>query len=363
MDFDVQVAHSVETVGRDVWDHLSGGRPFASYQWYRFSETVRTDDTPVYILVFSKGEPVGRATFWLTGLEPLSISSRPVRYLAQAMLRRLPLLICQSPLTSLPGLVLPSEPALRDRVLQALICAAGEQAKRYSAAWVLFSYLEYPEVQYSGWPETFTPVTSGDPGTYLPIAWPNFEAYLQQLSSKMRKNYRRYCRTAEMMQLVIKYSPTVSALDDALVLIRNVEKRHHEPPNPWVRKMLENASMVNSVWITAEIDGRLAGCELMLGDGDTWLVTAPGLDHQIPNVYFLLGYADIRYAIEHGARVLRWGSGINEVKQRFGFKLENKNYLIFTSRWPLLQKFGKWLAAAIPDVNLPLAETDVSFEP
>jgi hypothetical protein len=68
------------------------------------------------------------------------------------------------------------------------------------------------------------------------------------------------------------------------------------------------------------------------------------LDHRARNVYFVLGYEDIRYAIEHGARTLRWGSETYEVKERLGFEPEGHNNLIFASRWALLQSFGRWVA-------------------
>ena len=62
--------------------------------------------------------------------------------------------------------------------------------------------------------------------------------------------------------------------------------------------------MVDAVWLTAERDGRIVGCELMLGDSDTWFVTGLGTDYDVKYVYFALGYADIRCAIERGARAL-----------------------------------------------------------
>jgi hypothetical protein len=47
MSFDVQVFHSVEELGPEAWDRLGKERPFASYRWYRFGETVLADDKPL----------------------------------------------------------------------------------------------------------------------------------------------------------------------------------------------------------------------------------------------------------------------------------------------------------------------------
>ena len=107
---------------------------------------------------------------------------------------------------------------------------------------------------------------------------------------------------------------------------------------------MAHAGMVDAVWLAAEKEGKLVGCELMLGDRGTWLVTGLGLDPGARNVYFVLGYEDIQYAIEHGARTLRWGSETYDVKKRLGFEPEGYNNLIFASRWALLQSFGRWAA-------------------
>jgi hypothetical protein len=108
---------------------------------------------------------------------------------------------------------------------------------------------------------------------------------------------------------------------------------------------MEHAPMVDSVWLAATVNGRVVGCELMLGDRGVWLVTGLGLDYSVGYAYFLLGYADIRCAIECGARVLRWGSLAYEVKRRLGFELESNDWVVFSARGGLLQGLGRWLAA------------------
>jgi hypothetical protein len=112
-----------------------------------------------------------------------------------------------------------------------------------------------------------------------------------------------------------------------------------------MRGAFEHAAMVDAVWLTAEVEGRVVGCELMLRDEDVWLVTGLGLDYSIDYAYFLLGYADIECAIEKGARVLRWGSLTYEVKRRLGFELESNDWIVFCGRGALLQRLGRWLAS------------------
>ena len=89
--------------------------------------------------------------------------------------------------------------------------------------------------------------------------------------------------------------------------------------------------MVDTVWIAAEVKDRLVGCELVVGDRDSWRVMALGRVYGYDYVYFVLGYADIRYAIEAGAQVLYWGTCAYDVKRRLGFGLESNHHLTFAT--------------------------------
>ncbi|MBN1284449.1 MAG: GNAT family N-acetyltransferase [Anaerolineae bacterium] len=328
MDFDVEIVHSAAEVGQEQWDRLGAGHAFASYRWYRFGEAVMAGETPIYIILSHSGEAVARATFWLARREPLPVASKMLRCLAQTALRRWPPMLCRSPLANISGLILPGPP-LRDAAFRTLIRVAQEQARRHRASFLAFDFLEHDQARWPAWPGGFTRIEVPDPGTRLCIAWTDFECYLQHLSAKTRKNYRRNCRQAHDLGIEVKERRATTDIDRALPLIRSVETKHNSAPNPWVHGMLAHAGMVDSVWLAAEIAGRLVGCELMLGDRDVWFVTALGRDYDTPLVYFLLGYADIERAIQEKVRVLRWGSGAYETKQRLGFELEPNNHMTF----------------------------------
>jgi predicted Rossmann-fold nucleotide-binding protein len=107
--------------------------------------------------------------------------------------------------------------------------------------------------------------------------------------------------------------------------------------------------MVDATLVTATIGNRLVGSELVMNDAGVYCVKALGLDYAIPYVYFILGYADIRYAIEKSARILRWGSGVYDTKRRLGFQLESNNYIVFTGGSPSLQRLGHWIAQRATD--------------
>jgi predicted N-acyltransferase len=257
--------------------------------------------------------------------------------MVQTIIRYWPLLVCRSPLSGTSGLILP-DPPLREAALKTIVQVARDQAKQYGVSFLIFDYLTAGEVEGQVWPDGLGSTMVPDPGTHLPITWPDFDSYVRQLTKRMRKSYRRHCSHADKLGIVVTVHPqVVTPLDEAMTLIRNVEKRHNSAPNPWIKGMLQHAGMVNSTWLTAHIDSKLVGCELMLGDKGTRFLTALGLDYSVQYVYFRLGYEDIAYAIKDGVQVLRGGSGAYEVKHRLGFELENNNYVIFTPTKSILR--------------------------
>jgi predicted N-acyltransferase len=344
MSLDVQLLSRVEEVGQEAWDRLSGDIPFASYRWYRFGETVLVDDVPIYLILSSDGEPVARATFWLKHQETLPIASRAVRCLVATILHRWPLLVCRSPLSSTSGLVLP-EPPLRDLALKAIVRQAWDLAQQYGASLLLFDYLERQALDWPVWQDRFVKVPDLHPGTYLTLSWPDFESYLSHLDKKRRYNVRRTYRLVSDEGIRIKCYQTVENVDRAMELHERINARYRSPTDSWMRRAMEHAGMVDAVWLAATRGDSLLGCELMLGDRESWFVMGLGLDQDVKNVYFVLGYEDIRCAIERGARVLRWGTGTYDVKRRLGFRTESNSNLVFGSRSSLLQRLGRWIVA------------------
>ena len=358
MALELQIAHSVEEIEHTAWDHLGKRYPLAGYRWYRFGEAVLRNDPPVYILISHRGEPAGRATFWVNRREPLPIPLPAVRRPLEALLRHRPLFVCRSPLTSLSGLILPPPP-LRDEALKLITRAALQEAQRCQASFVLFDYLEEEEARLPAWSGSFTATSIADPGTCLHITWSNFEDYLAHLPKSVRKDYRRHRNRAADQAIQIKCQQLTAPLEphvveQAMALIHNVDKHHKSPPHPWGREMLEKAYLVDATWITASIEDRMVGCGLLLGDGDARFLALLGLDYEVKYVYFQLFYAAIQHAIESGVRILRGGSGAYEMKRRLGFQLEKNCYAVFAGRGTLLHGVGKWVAryGAMPQSTL-----------
>jgi predicted N-acyltransferase len=325
-DFDSWVARSVDEVGAEAWDALSGGRPFQSARWYRYGERVMSDCQPFYIILSQDGCAVARATFWLIRNEPLP-AAPAVRALVSPALRHWPLFVCRSPISNLSGLILPEVPQ-REAALQRIVQEACREAREQRSSFLIFDYLGTDQAHGLAWPRGFEALVVPDPGTRLRITWDRFDEYLAGLTQKTRKHYRQHQREARTMGVRISRHEAVGDTQAALELMRVVERRHRAPPNPWWRRLLEEAPQVGAVWLAARIDRRLVGCELILEDNGVLMVTALGLADGVSHIYYLLGYEDIRYAIERGGRALRWGSGTHEVKRRLGFDPEDNSQVV-----------------------------------
>jgi hypothetical protein len=349
MDFEIQVTQSVTETEESAWDHLSGRRHYASHRWYRFGEAVLEDCPPTYIILSHAGEPVARAAFWLKRREWLPFTSRLARSGVERLLQRWPVLTCEAPLASAPGLILPEEASLRAAALEAIAETALRLGKEQGASIVMFGYTESRQARLPGWPGTFLPISYSDAETSLEIAWPNYDDYLKSLAKSTRRNYKLHGKRAAELEIIVEAHPSVSDIEAALALIRNVEAHHRVGHRPWARGMLENAALIDSTWITARIGSRLVGCCSLFGETTYQLATLLGLDYSFPDsiyTYYQIIYAAVRCAIERGAKVLYGGGGAYELKRRLGFCTLSNDSLVATgtgriSRW-LVRGLARW---------------------
>jgi len=322
-DINITTASSIHEIDPVTWDRFSGMRPFQSHRWYAFGERVMADCLPTYFLAYEGGELAARAAFWRIANEPLPDLPPALRALAASLLRRWPLFICRSPLANTTGLVL-RDGAGRADILSALGEAAIAEAGRKGASVALFDYLEEEELQ--GWPSAFRLVTVSDPGAILENRWQDLDDFLASGRSKVRWHYKRALREAQDRGVRVTKHAHVPDVEAALALIRAVDRRHGNMPNPWARGLLENLAWIGGDWLEARIGERLVGGNLIFEDNAAQMITALGLVEDVPYVYFLLLYASLEAAFEEKVHWLRWGSGAYEVKRRLGFTLERNNH-------------------------------------
>ncbi len=361
MDFDVQVFHSIEEIGQEAWNRLSVGQPLGSYRWYRFGETVLQDCPPTYIVLSRSGEPVARAAIWLKRQEWLPITSKLLRSGADQLLRHRPLFACETPFVCLSGLVLPAG-SERVFAIEKIATHTHALAKKAGAFCALFSYIDQADVVACPWPRPYLAVSYPDEETYMDVSWPDFESYRSQLAKSTRRNIRLHGNEAAEMGITINAQPGPASIDDAVRLIQNVETFHKFGHRPWVRAMLENAPMVDTIWISAHMDNRLVGCCSLLGDDHYLTATLLGLDYSNPKwiyIYYQLMYAVVRYAIENGCKGLYGGGGAYELKRRLGFRKLPDDFMTIAATGRLS---GWLLRGLVRLMNRPTSSKDCETE-
>jgi len=324
VNLNVKKFNSINEIDPEIWNRIVAGRGFQSHHWYQFGERAMADCPPTYLIAWDGEIPIAGAALFKIHNEPLPLPEVARRFMASVFKRR-PLLVCRSPLADTSALLLPGEP-VRDEVLPVLAQAAHEEFKKQRCSFLVFDYLLTEQLRYPAWPQEFEPVTISEPGTYMPMEWESFEAYLEAGNKHDRQHYKRSLKEAEKSGLVLTKHRTISDIDRALRLIRNVSIWHGSAPNPWMRGLLENFSMIDGTWLEIHKDKELVGCGAVIRDNKFQLAVALGLEDDVPGGYFLLLYTALQEAFEHQVRLVRFGSGAYDVKRRLGFHLEDTNH-------------------------------------
>ena len=338
-NFSVKTAFSIHEIDASLWNQLSNGKPFQSHQWYVFGERVMSDCPPVYLLAYADDILIARASLWQVRNEPVPKMLGAMRRIAASVLKRWPLLICRSPLSYTTGLILADE-RRRPEILSEFAKAALAAANQHRASFVIFDCLSKADSQ--DWPPHFSVMSSLDPGMNMENRWSSMDEYMASGRKKDRQHYKRVLREAEKLGIKVDRHTLAENIDEALPLIRSVERGHGALPNPWARQILKHMEMVNGSFLTATIDNHLVGCGLVMEDNDSQMTGMLGLAENIPYVYFMLVYECLNLAFEHKVRSLRWGSGAYDVKQRLGFSFEDNGSLAFTAVNPYLQRILQW---------------------
>lgn len=319
----VDVFHSIHEIKPEIWNRIVSGRGFQSHNWYAFGERAMADAKPTYLIASDGDTPVAGAALFKVHNEPLPLPAIAREFMA-SIFKHKPLLACRSPLADTSALLLPGEP-MRDEALAVLARAAQDQFKKQNCSFLLFDYLLTEQLRYA-WPKGFEPLTVSEPGTYMALEWQSFNEYLESGNQKDRQEYKKSVKDAEDSGLVLSKRKSVSEIDAALQLIRNVSIWHGSAPNPWMRGLLENFSLVDGVWLELHKEGKLVGCGAIVRDNQFQLVTALGLEDDVPGGYFYLLHAALQDAFENKMRLVRFGAGAYDVKRKLGLHLEDTNH-------------------------------------
>jgi len=311
------ITSSTEEIGETAWDALSAGRPFQSYKWYRFGETVMSNAKPTHVILSECGQAVARASFWRIGNEPLTPG------LAAAVLKRWPLLICRSPFSSTAGLILPNP---CDSALEEFTKIGRRLRRQERCCLLIFDSLDaatahaFPRTKYYRF---------GNQGTVLDVHGYTFDQYMASLPRKKQRDIAHNLRKIAERGIVVTRHQTVDDLDEAESLYRALEARKGTVRNHWVRSMWTNMAMVNGTWMAArDTNGRLLASGTAYEDNGAQLELNMGHD-TTPYAYLAVLYESIRLGLENGVHSFYWGTSTYELKRRLGFTLfENDSVAI-----------------------------------
>ncbi len=308
MTLETHTTNSIEGIGEAVWNALSAGQPFQSYNWYRFGERVMTNVKLIHVILSENGQGIARASFWRIDDEPLA------RGPMAALIKRWPLLVCRSPLFTAPGWSLPHP--LRADVFEEIARVGRCLRRKEKCSLLLFDSLD---------PATARAIPRAlrysfeIPGTLVDTRGvENFDQYLMRLSYSARRNIRRHLRKIKEYGIIVTRHQTVPDLDEAESLYRKLEARKGPGRDPWVRGMLANISMVHGTWLAArDASGQLIGCLASYEDNGAQYVVHMARDTAL-YAYFALVYESIRLGLEHGLHTLYWGTHSYSFKKRMG---------------------------------------------
>jgi hypothetical protein len=325
---EVQTFKSINEIDPEIWNRVVSGRGFQSHSWYKFGEHVMAECQPTYLLALDGGTPIASAALFRVHNEPLPLPSIARRFMASVLKRR-PLLVCRSPLADTSAMLLPGEP-LRDEALAVLAKAAQQEFKRQRCSFLVFDFLLTEQLRYPSWPPGCEPITVSEPGTYMPMEWDSFETYLKSRNKNERQYFKENLKVAQDNGLSLTRHKDVPDIETALTLIQNVTIWNGAAPDPWMRGLLTNFSMIDGTWLQIHKDGQVIGCAAVMRDNRFQLTTAVGLEDDVPGGYFFLLYAALQEAFEQNVRLVRFGRGAYDVKRMLGLHLEDTNHAMAT---------------------------------
>jgi predicted N-acyltransferase len=305
----------------------------------------------VIALLYEGDRLVGRAFCALTRYANIHLSSRVVSLALDVLLRRYPVLLCQSLLRNYDGLLLPQ--GQESEALRTLSQELYRQAESSRASFVVLGYLGETHCQIAGQIPGLATVTMS-PGTLLTLNCASFEEYIKNLDSPlMRRNVRRTLREAQRSGVELIGSHEFAQHTPRLHELAKNVLAHHKNYQPYLFgedffRLVEQECADHSVVILARIRGEIVGSALIFHDQGvmTWFLL--GLDYRFDDVYFCLIYETIRYAIEHGITAIRGGTGAYDFKHRLGFQ-DVPTGVAYTSPSPVLRALASKMAGIFED--------------
>ncbi len=203
---------------------------------------------------------------------------------------------------------------------------------------------------------------SGLPFAQTEIAWSTTDAYLADLSKKMRNNLRRYLRKAQQVSVLRTREPG-PWLEAIYQLYLDTYRRSNVHFSLHSREFFSAVCRrINEAeYVLYFIEDRLAAFQLQVVTPTCLIDKYFGMDQEIGrahSLYFVSWVKDIEYCISKGIPVYHAGLTEEETKARLGAEFI-PSLILFRHRHPVLHRLLTKLAAHLayrPAVALPPME-------
>jgi predicted N-acyltransferase len=348
MSYLVQIIDDLGSLQNEIWNSAAPQAAFHDAQWMRFAQQIIKDFRPLCALLMEGEQVVGTASFVLSNDPGVTLESGFGRYILQTLLKRYPLLLCQTPIANKSGLVLPV--GHETEGLLALDSAVRAHIGRYHTSFLVYGWLSEAEKVSFERSGKYN-VVALDSGMSLKIQWANFEDYHKTLSRTMRRNVKRHDKAATEMGIRLERTHHFAhETPHMMQLVHNVWQHHGNdfafPYRDDMFATVERDLPNNSIMIFARQHDQIVGLGLLIWDKDVMTWAMLGLDYSVRYVYFQIIYEAIRVAIDLGIKTIQGGTGAYEFKRRLGFT-EQPSQVAFGASLPILRWFANRLAPTV----------------
>lgn len=332
-----KIIEGIENVDREQWRRVTTPHPFAGWDWCRYGEQI-IGAPGYYVLVYDGDTPVGGACFYVMHNDFLPIRNPLLHRVVKWYLRRFPMVVARTAYgTDHTGIFLPPDAGRHERVFEQILQAGRQLIRQKRGSFLICDYLEEKHLDRP-WSNFIKLRDFLDVGTLLNIGeYNSFDDYLSDLRQQNGKrpvqDIRRHSKRALEQGITVTFSRELPQRERAIELIQTIDEKYKEVFNrPFTNAIIDSVATLPpeaAFWMTAQYEGKLVACELILYDPDNG-VCSPylfGRDQSVEYSYFYTFYEDIRYAIETlNARTLIGNAGKEHFKLRLGFEPDYRNH-------------------------------------
>ncbi|MBN1244235.1 GNAT family N-acetyltransferase [Candidatus Bathyarchaeota archaeon] len=338
--YDIQVFTTVDDIGKDSIDAISGDSAF-TYGWFKTIEhQTNLNFTPKYFAAYESDKLIGLAPCFLDTIgNYFSFGPHVIPFMSELMrlgervgIWQKRILVCYSPFCYRSKILL-SETCSKKDVLHLLLEKIDYICKKERILFSSFLFVsEFDKLlsnevwtfHYKKFPWKYT--------YYIDVNWSNFEEYLTSLTRWSRKTIRRDIKKCRENGVIFNYEAELGELSEKLSFLHsNLFRKHNKghlnsPYQPSFFKSLNEFAGDSVKVFIAQKKGKVMGFSLRMGHKNVLDSIMVGFDYDFQETdcaYFNLAfYEPIKWAIKKGFKKIYYRFTAEEGKIRRGCKRE-----------------------------------------